>query len=506
MKKTVLIIMILTIFSKISGLFRDIFLSYYYGASYISDAYIVSITIPNVIFGFVIVGLLAGFIPMYSQVEKEEGIQSADIFTNNILNILLIFCTLFIFIVSPFTDQVVGLFASGFDERTLLLTSSFTKVSIYAIYFSGMIALFTGYLQIKGNFALPSLIGLPFNVFIVVSIYLSTKLNLHVLSYGFVIATAAQLVFLIPSLTKNNFRFKAILNFKNKHVLLMGLNSIPIILGASVNQINVLVDRTIASRILIGGVSALNYSSTLTGFIHAIFVWSITTAIFPMLSKLSVEKNFQDFKKIIKKSLVGVSILTFPITIGTLLFSQQLITLLYGRGAFDMNAVKITSEALFFYSFGIVGFGFRDILTKVFYSLHETKIPMFNAALGLMLNIVLNIILSRYLGIGGLALATSISATFTTILLFISVRKKIGPFGMKQISISFIKILFTSLVMGVFAKLSYMYMLSYLPQTIALLIAISVGVVSYFVIIYFMKIEDIDVIVAMIKDRFSRKI
>jgi putative peptidoglycan lipid II flippase len=213
-----------------------------------------------------------------------------------------------------------------------------------------------------------------------------------------------------------------------------------------------------------------------------------------------------NFKNIIKESTVGVSIMTLPITIGTLLFSEQLISVLYGRGAFDDTAIKITSQALFYYSIGIIGFGFRDILTKVFYSLQETKIPMINAALGMLLNIVLNIILSRYLGIGGLALATSIAATFTTVLLFTSLHKKIGPFGMKQISISFLKILFASSVMGGLAKLSFNYLAASLSQNLSLLMAIGVGVVSYFVIISFMKIEDVDVIVGAIKKKLGSQL
>ena len=76
------------------------------------------------------------------------------------------------------------------------------------------------------------------------------------------------------------------------------------------------------------------------------------------------------------------------------------------------------------------------------YSMQDTKTPMINAAIGMALNIILNITLSKYIGISGLALATSIAAVFTTILLFISLRKKIGPFGMKKIAISFLKILF----------------------------------------------------------------
>jgi putative peptidoglycan lipid II flippase len=177
---------------------------------------------------------------------------------------------------------------------------------------------------------------------------------------------------------------------------------------------------------------------------------------------------------------------------------------LFGRGAFDNTAINMTSNALFFYSIGMIGFSLRDILSRAFYSLQDTKTPMINAAIGMVLNIVLNLILSQFLGIGGLALATSIAAIFTTALLFISLRKKIGPFGMKQISISFLKILFASSIMGFLAKLSFNYLTASLSQNVSLLLAIGVGAVSYFVIIYFMKIEDVDVLVRAIKKKLGR--
>ena len=191
-------------------------------------------------------------------------------------------------------------------------------------------------------------------------------------------------------------------------------------------------------------------------------------------------------------------------TIGAMVFSNQIISFLFGRGAFDDYAINMTSKALFFYAMGMMGVGIREVLARGFYSLQDTKTPMINAALGMLLNIILNVILSRYFGIGGLALATSIAATFTTILLIISLRKKIGSFGMKQISISFLKILFASFFMGLLAKLSFNYLTSSLSQNYSLLGAIGIGSASYFVIIYFMKIEYVDVILGDVKKKLGK--
>src|SRR5690554_102439 len=114
MKKTAFAIMIITVFAKIFGFGREIALSYYYGASTITDAYLISLTIPGVIFAFIGAGIGTGFIPMYSRVRQEQGPDKAMSFTNNVINIVLAFCTIMVAVGVIFTKPLVRLFASGF--------------------------------------------------------------------------------------------------------------------------------------------------------------------------------------------------------------------------------------------------------------------------------------------------------------------------------------------------------------------------------------------------------
>lgn len=504
MKRNALILMLIMVVSKIFGFGREITLAYLFGVSNISDAYLISITIPNVIFGFIGSAIVAGFIPIYNNIIKKDGEEKAHEFTSNLINILILLVSIMILICLFFTQEVVKLFASGFDEETLKLTVNFTQISLFAIYFTTIVSVFTGYLQIKNNYFIPAIVGIASNVVIIASIYYSSKYNIILLSVGFVISNMIQLLFMIKSIKRTEYKHKLLLNFKDENIRKMGYISAPMILGISVNQINILVDRTIASQVSVGGVSALNYANRVNGLVHGIFILSIITAQYPVMSKMSADNNIKGIKKTLSESINAITLVVTPISIGAMFFANPIITLFFARGEFDVIATSITSYALYFYSIGMLGFGLRDILSRVFYSLQDTKTPMANAVIGLILNIVLNVYLSRYMGIGGIALATSISAIFTTILLLISLRKKMGPFGMKQISISFLKILFASLVMGGLAKLSFNYLTATLSQNLSLLLAIGVGAVSYFVIIYFMKIEDVDVIVGAIKKKLGR--
>ncbi|MDC3416598.1 murein biosynthesis integral membrane protein MurJ [Aquibacillus salsiterrae] len=505
MNKTAALIMLITIVSQIFGFGREIALSFLYGTSSTSDAYLISTTIPGVLFGIITAGLVAGYIPMYSKVAKEDGESEANKFTNNLISILLVICSAIVLIGLIFTEQIVKVFAYGFEGETLNLAVKFTKISLFAIYLSAMISIFTGYLQIKNNYIIPALVGIPFNFIVVLSIVLSHKTNTMALPLGFVIASVSQLILMIPYIRKSKYRYKFKIDFKDKNIKNLAYIMLPIILGISVNQINVLIDRTLASQLAVGGISALNYANRLNGFVQGIFVMSITSVLYPNTSKMAAENNMNGLKSALSRAITGINLLVIPATLGAIVLAEPIVTVLFGRGEFDIQATAMTSNALIFYSIGMVGFGFREILSRTFYSLQDTKTPMINAAIGMFMNIILNIILSRFLGIGGLALATSISAIFTSGLMFISLKRKIGSYGLKQLSISFIKILCASLLMGVIVKLSFNYLTSTISNITSLFIAIGVGAVSYFVIVNFMRIEDVNTIVKAFKRKLVRK-
>lgn len=141
---------------------------------------------------------------MYSQIEKLEGSKEGNRYTNNLVNILLVICTVFFVFGLIFTVPLVKLFASGFEGETLDLAVRFTRVSLVGMYFTGLISVFSGFLQLKGNYAIPALIGFPLNFFTILAIIISSKGNVVLLAIGSVIATASQLLLVLPSAYKKH--------------------------------------------------------------------------------------------------------------------------------------------------------------------------------------------------------------------------------------------------------------------------------------------------------------
>ena len=367
------------------------------------------------------------------------------------------------------------------------------------------------FLQVRDNFIIPGLMSVPYNALIIISILLSVKTTPYILPYGAIIGLLGQFVFQLPFAIKRGYRYIPYINFKDEYLKKMLYLVGPVLIGVAVTQINTIVDRTIASTLVEGSISALSYANKLNQFVMGMFIVSISSVVYPMLSKLSTENNKVEFNKSIVTAFSTVILLVIPISVGAIILSTPIVKILFQRGAFDERATYMTSIALIFYSIGMIGFGLRDILGKVFYSLQDTKTPMINGAIAMILNIILNISFVKFtnMQLAGLALATSTSALVTVSLLFINLRIKIGPFGGRHVASVFLKTLLSALIMGVVTSFAYENLATIIgsgkiQEIITLAIAIGFGALVYSVCVIVLKIEEVNLILNTVKKKLKR--
>jgi putative peptidoglycan lipid II flippase len=503
MKKAAFAIMIITVLSKVVGFGREIALSYVYGASTITDAYLVSLTIPGVVFSFIGAGIGTGFVPMFSRIKHEHGAATANRFTSNLTSLVIVFCAIVTALGVIFAKPLVSIFASGFSGEALQIAVRFTRISLFAIYFTGLIGIYSGYLRLHESYLVPNLIGFPMNFIIIISIVMSSRTSFYVLVVGTLLARAAEFAFLIPYVRRKGYCFEPVLDIRDNNIQAMVYLALPVIIGTSVDQINVLVDRTLASGIAMGGISALNYASKLTGFVQGLFVTSISSVMYPIISNMASERNLHGLKSTLSEAIGLINITVVPITVGAIIFSDPIVDFLFGRGAFTPEAAVMTSTALRFYSIGMLAFGLRDIISRAFYALQDTKTPTVNGVISIGINVVLNVTFSRYFGIGGLALATSIAGILAAFLLILTLRIKIGAFGLREIVRSFGKIIIASVVMGISAACVYGYLITSWSSNLSLILAIGIGALSYFILVFFFRVPEVERALAVLKRRFQ---
>jgi len=140
-------------------------------------------------------------------------------------------------------------------------------------------------------------------------------------------------------------------------------------------------------------------------------------------------------------------------------------------------------------------------LLRTFYSLQDMKTPMINASIAVGFNILLNLILSKYMGISGLALATSLSALISTSLLCTSLRKKIGPLGLKSIGVTVLKVTVASSVMGLVIALLNGYVGNGLNELLKMAVIVVIGCASYFILLTVLKVEESKIIFTFIRKK-----
>lgn len=504
--KTTFSLMVVMMISKILGFGRELVLASSYGASMYSDAYITAMNIPNVIFAIIGGCIGTALIPIYMEVYKKLGKDKSLIFMNNIINIVVIVCIIFSVLGIVFTDKIVKLFAIGFKGEQLSVAINFTRITMLGIVFTGLSYVMTAYLQTKDNFIVPGFISVPKNIIIIASIILSIKYGPYLMIIGTLIGISMEFLFQVPFAIKAGYKYKLYIDIKDEYIKRMMYLIIPVLIGISVNQVNMLVDRTLASTLAEGSISALNYANKLNNFVIGLFISSVSAVIYPMLSKYSSEDNIEKFRYSVNKSISSVILLIIPISIGAIVLSVPIIRILFERGEFDSSATYITSIALVMYSIGMASFGINDLLGRVFYSIQDTKTPMINSAISMIINIILNFISIKYLKIAGLALSTSISSIICMILLMISLNKKIGYFGQDKIIKTTYKSIFASGIMGVITYFSYniLYNLQgdgYISEITSLCGSIIIGFLIYVVIIILLRVEEIDLIL----DKFNIK-
>ena len=514
-KTTALVLMLIILTSKITGFFRDIVLAQTFGAGEITDAYLTALNIPVVLFDGISAALGTTFIPIYFKIKSSKGQEEVNKFTSNILNIVILVSLVFVLLGVIFAPYIVKIFAVGFKGDVFDLTVNYSKILIFSMVFIAINGLVSSYLVASGNVYISGAITIPFNIFVIIAIIFASVTESYVMVYGTLIAYIAQLLFQLPLLIKKGYKHRLTVNLRDENIRQILFLVIPVFIGSYINQINAVVNRTLASTLDSGSITALNYANKLNMFAVGVIAVAISTIMYPILSKLASEGNKKLFKINISKSINMIVIIMLPIMVVMTTFSTEIVKVLFEEGSFNSHDTYLTSTALFFYSIGILSYGLKELLAKSFYSLQDTKTPVRNATISVVINIVFSIILVNIMGIGGLALASSISATVTTMLLLISLRKKIGKIGFSYILKTFIKGAIASIVMYIIMRIAYNYIFIY-GSRFALesrkfiafncFISVILGMSTYLIVVRALKVKEVkeifDAILFKLKNYF----
>ena len=298
----------------------------------------------------------------------------------------------------------------------------------------------------------------------------------------------AEYLLLLPFVLQNRYKPRFILDFESRDIketiYLVG----PIIVGIGVSQINKIIDKSIASSIVVGGISALNYASIINNAIQEVLVTGIITILFAKCAAWVAEGRHELVKDRLSITIQTMIFILIPSMFGVIACSESIVKIILMRGEFNSTSLKMTSEALCCYTLGLTFLAIRDTLVKVFYAYKNTRTTTFTSIIAILINIVLNIALSKVMGISGLALATSISAVFQCLVLYYILNIRIGDFGTQDHICIIVKSGAGAIIMYIVIICLKRYTIS-LSQNVSLMLSIAIGVIVYIVLSLLMHNE-----------------
>lgn len=201
---------------------------------------------------------------------------------------------------------------------------------------------------------------------------------------------------------------------------------IPRALGNAAVQLNFWVNTYLASSLAVGSVAALNYAFLIMLLPQAVIAQAVGTVLFPTFARLVAEGQIAALRRAFSSVLRGVLFLAIPASVGLFLLRVPVIQVLFERGDFTATSTAQTALALEFFALGLFSQSGLEILTRVFFALHDTATPVRIGIASVVLNIVLSLVLIGALAQGGLALANSIATTLEMLALLVLLRPRLG--------------------------------------------------------------------------------
>lgn len=493
-----LILMVLNLIGKLFSFFREMVFSYFYGTSAITDAFNTSTTAATLIFSVITYALSKTYIPSFLKISKERGEAAGDEFTNKLLNFSLFLCTTIMILGLVFAPYIVKMFAIGYDGEKLKIASLFMRAVILTMYPNIYAAIFSSYLQIKGDFITPALPLLILNIILGITVAIS-KGNIYIMAAGIFLAYFVQFAVFPKKIKESGFKRKRAKAEIDDDIRTLIKLSIPTIFSMAAVYISTIVDQSFASIVANdGGVSVINYSLKILRIVSSTFIVPFQITAYPIIGKLAAEGNFDEVKNITSKTMVKIMILFIPSLVGLMVLSRPIISFVYMRGAFGYEDMIRTADVLFYYTIYLIGPAIADLLYLSFFSVQNTKIPTIISFIQLSVNVFLDFTLSAKYGLVGLALATTLSQFVLVGLAGFMYIRHFGKLDNAYIIKNIGKIAIGAAALGFTAY--YTYKLR--PSNIWLLVTILLASVVYLSIIFALKVDGLD----EIKEKFTKKI
>ena len=419
------LLFVLSLVNKGLGFIKSMTIASVFGATIQTDAYYVAEGLMQNALIPISEAVAVSFLPIYITI-KEKNKEEAHKFTSRtITDIFLLALVLsgILYVVAP---MLLKLMLPSYTADQVAMSVYYFRILIWGMCFYMSNQLLQSLLNAEKQYGFSSFTAMMNNLILTAAVLLmGHRFGLSAMAMAVPFSYIAQYLFLqIRSRDYGRLTFRY--GWRDSRIWKLCLQAAPIFFGNAICELNQLVDKSLLSGMETGSVTAVSYASVLYQFASNLISIPMTTIIYTELAESFAAGKKEEGGAKLEKGIHISLLFCIPLSLFVMIAANLVVEITYGRGAFDAQAVAMTSEGLRYYGLCFLAYCLNALLFRACYSLNDTMLPM-KVGLGTVsLNIVLSIILAHFMGLKGVVLATAIANTLTCLVtLYIFNRTKL---------------------------------------------------------------------------------
>ena len=501
--KSAALVTLMVLGFKVLGFIKQSVVAFYFGATAETDAYFTAYGFVSGISDALIGSLSISVVALYTQTRIQEGKEQAAKLINALICMAfptLILLAGILFAASPLCARIL---APAYDSEGLSTVSEYIRILVPFLLFVAIQFTLTAVLDSHKSFFVSRMESFFYSVSVILScVFLSGIFGVKSLVLARYASGVGFCLLIIISAGKFHKFFLAnpIKNPLTKTILLTAL---PLFIGNSVLQINEIVDKAIASGLGEGATSALYYCQVLEQFVSRVAIATIGNVLLASFAENVAKKENDKVVSILKKAINIILCFLAGVSVITIFCARDIVEIVFFRGNFTIEAVDLASVALIGYAIAFAAVAVRELSARGLYAFQDTKHPMITSIIAIALNITLSIILSRFMGLFGIALATSISAMAGMVINALFLKKHIPEYKYLYHGVTFLKCIPGLIVLAILCFVIQRFIVT--GPIVRFAVATVLGFAIYIPILYLMGISEVRQYVSLGLKKLRRK-
>ncbi len=483
-----------TLASRVLGMLRESVIAASFSIVQ-TDAFFIAFTIPNTLRMLLGEGAVANaFIPVFSGVRTRSGDAASRQFLSRFagaLGSLLLLTTVVGMLAAPL---LAALYAGGYldDPERFALVTTLTRWLFPFLLLTGLSALATGALNVRGRFGVSAFAPALLNVAMIAAPFVflpfTSALQLPAimaLALGALVGGLLQLGVQLPSLRSLGLLVRPQRGLRDPEVRRALSLMVPLVFGLGVYQINMLLSRLFASLMPVGSQSYLNYGQRVIEIPQGMFALALASATLPAFARLRSEHKQDELLTLFRYSLRLTLFIAIPSSVALFVLAAPICAVLFGRGAFEPVHVIETARSLAYQAAGVWAVAGVRAVVPMFSAHEDTRAPVRASTVNLLVFLATTMALMSTLNHVAIAIGNSVAAVVQLGVLLWALRKKLGPLGLSEVVASAARTCLAAAGMGVVAWTAARTLpwtqTSELTRAGALVLVTLAGVLAFFV-------------------------